>query len=496
MRLKFIFAVLLPMLFLSACKDTDEVGSTIQPDEDLLKVHSNKIYIESASVLMDSVLSKSSYLFLGKYTDAVLGQTQAEFVSQIDARLGVGGLKIPDTTVVLRSSTSSGIPSDLLSVENADYGLIKEITLPENKNVRADSVFFVIGFTDVFGDTTMITSAQQGIKIYALNKTLESSAIQKYYTNTNVADFCKMDTLLGKGNYNVRQNKDGITIKLDTKEGKDLGSRLVKIYQEGSAISTQRQFNDFFKGVYVSHSFHQGCIMKIYTAYILVYYSYDAKVSTTYQKRDTTINYRIPTYFSLSANKVVERVNLFNHIDLAEKFPLLQNNKINYTYTPAGMYTAVNIPFETMVDSIKLKAADTSKVMFNSARLTLFAKELDWKTDLSKTPNPYILLIHKDSIVPFFDRNRTPDGMTSFLASYNSTEKSYTFDLTRAVQKKLTGQHSFNENMVAIPIVVETIDDYLIYYRQQLWLTATMLHGKEAEEPKKPKLDVVYTERK
>jgi len=500
MRLKFIFVVLLPILFLSACKDSDQVGSSIQPDEDLLRVHSNKVYVESASMLVDSVLSKSSYFFLGMYTDAKLGQTKAEFMSQIDARLGVGGLTIPDTTVVSRYSTYSGIPSDYLTEEvNENYGPIEKITLP--KEITADSVFFVMGFTDVFGDTTKEPPAQQGIEVYALNKMLESSSIHKYYTNTNMADFYNKKDSLGEGNYNVLQNEDGIIIRLNTLKGKNLGDRLVKIYQKGSTINTQKQFNDFFKGIYVSHSFHQGCIMKIYTAYILVYYSYDAKISTTYQGRDTTIVHRLPTYFSLHANKAVERVNLFRHIDLKEKFPLLQNDEITYTYTPAGMYTAVNIPFETMVDSIRkpkkegAPEVDITKVMFNSARLTFFAKELNWKTDLNKTPNPYMLLIHKDSVVPFFHRNKTPDGMSSFIASYNSANESYTFDMTKAAQKKLTGQDSFNEDMVVVPIVVERIDN-LNYYRQQLWLTATMLHGKEAEEAKRPRLDMVYTERK
>ncbi|MDR1730100.1 MAG: DUF4270 domain-containing protein [Prevotellaceae bacterium] len=495
MRLKFVFVTLLPILLLSACKDTDQVGSSIQPDEDLLQVHSNKIYVESASVLMDSVLSKSSDLFLGKYTDAVFGQTQAEFISQIDARLGVNGLTIPDTTIVSSNSTYSGIPSDFLSKKDPAYGPVKEITLPENENVRADSVFFVIGFTDVFGDTTMMSSAQQGIKIYALNKTLESSAVHKYYTNTDIADFCKMDTLLGEGTYNVRENKDGIVIRLESTDGKQLGDRLINVYRKGSTINTQSQFNDFFKGIYVSSYFNESHIMKIYTAYLLVYYSFDANVSTTYQGRDTTINRRLPNYISLSANKAVERVNLFRHVDLVEKFPSLQNNKTTYTYTPAGMYTAVNIPFTTMVDSIENKPADTAKVMFNSVRLTFFAKKLDWKTDLNKTPNPYMLLIHKDSIVPFFHRNKIPDGASSFFAAYNKAGESYTFDLTKAAQRKLTGQNFFTDNLVVIPVVVEEIDNRN-YYRQQLWLTAAMLHGKEAEESKRPRLDMVYTERK
>jgi len=54
----------------------------------------------------------------------------------------------------------------------------------------------------------------------------------------------------------------------------------------------------------------------------------------------------------------------------------------------------------------------------------------------------------------------------------------------------------FSKNMVMVPIVIEPIDN-VNYYRQQLWITATMLYGsKSTDEAKRPRLDMVYTQRR
>jgi len=248
--------------------------------------------------------------------------------------------------------------------------------------------------------------------------------------------------------------------------------------------------------------------MNIESAYMLLTYSYDALITTTYGGRDTVINSAtlpkehnpLVSSIVISANKSVERVNLIEHADLKEKFSALQskNRGVTYTYTPAGIYTGVNVPFGVMVDSIKREVQDTTKVMFNIARLILYTKTSTNKASmLSGAPNPYMLLIDKDSIIPFFRKNKSPDAVSTFAASYSSANESYTFDITKAVQKKLSGENTpFSEKMVLVPIVVEQSDG-INYYRQQLWITATMLHGMESDDDtKKPRIDMVYTQRK
>jgi hypothetical protein len=502
MKLKSVFFILLSVFLLTGCEDNEEVGAIIQPSGDRLTTNSNMVDVLTSTVLSNAVLSKYDDLILGEYTDSKFGTIQAEFMSQIDAR--IKGLRIPETNVVSPSSSTLGIRSDLLKNFDSKYGDIKSIT--STRNLTVDSVVYLIQYgNDFFGDST----ALQAVNIYALNKTLNSDS-EKYFTNTEIAEFSKKDTLLGYAPYQI-QNSRQIRVPLDI----EFGKRLAKVYQGETAITTQAQFNDFFKGVYVSHSFNQGGIIKVEVSGILLYYSYEADIQTTYEGKDTIIDSKelknpdgsrfnpLVSSIFLSANNAVDRVILINRQSDEDFTSLLEETDVTYTYTPTGLYTNVQIPFSAMIDSIKAKQENeevdvdfSKKVFFNSAKLKIYTKELNWDTKLKKTPNSHILLIPRDSIVPFFYENRIPDEKYSFLGNYNETTKSYTFDLTKALQKKLADEVVLSENMVLVPIVVNQTDN-IYYYTQELWITATMLHGKNSPDvEKRPRIDMIYTQRK
>ena len=369
MKLKFVLFMCLSALLLSSCEDDGQVGSLIQPEEDLLHVYSNMVNISSSSVLVDSTLSKSSYFFLGEYTDPTFGKTKMEFLSQIDSR--IDGLTLPNTTIVSSTSTTTGILDTLLKGLDPKFGKITKIESPSNMEV--DSAYFYMGYEDdFFGDSTSL----QAVKVYALNKTLNNST--RYYTNTKASDFCNKDTLLGSLSYQIQNSR---TIKVPVSG--DYVNRLVKIYQKGSSVTSQTQFNNIFKGVYVSHSFNGGGIVKISVAGFLMYYTYDALLTTTYDGRDTVVNTAnikdksgkhlkiLASNVFLSANKSVARIDLVRHEGLESSFNSLTNNgsSYTYTYTPSGIYTSIDVPFSVMVDSVRRNAAGTTMVMFNSARM-------------------------------------------------------------------------------------------------------------------------------
>ena len=152
----------------------------------------------------------------------------------------------------------------------------------------------------------------------------------------------------------------------------------MNIYQGKTSIKTQSQFNNFFKGIYASHSFNEGAIIKISVAGIMVYYSYNAMISTTYNGKDTTINSAdlkndvgahynpLVSSIFISANSAVERVNLIDHIGLKENFSNIINETNTYTFTPAGLYTTIQIPSVTQLDQNRSAA---------SVRLSLLSEQ-------------------------------------------------------------------------------------------------------------------------
>lgn len=499
MKIKAFLALCLTIITLSACKDDGQVGSLIQPEEDLLHSFSNKVNIKTSSVLIDTTLSKSENLFLGEYTDATFGRTKMEFASQIDSR--IDGLTLPNTTVVSALSSYTGIVDTLLKGIDKKYGKI--ISIEETTDFHVDSAFFYIDYTnDIFGDTTSV----QAVSIYALDKTLESG--KKFFTSTDISNYCQKKNLLGSTSYQIR-NSRRIQIPIDTNYIK----QLTEVYTKNSNIKTQEEFNEVFKGIYASHSFNGGGIIKISVAGFSIFYTYEAKIKTTYDGRDTTINSKdikdkngshikiLASNVFLSANKAVTRINIISQPNLKSIFESkISKEDDTYLFTPAGIYTSVKIPYSTIIDSVKKYSKDTTKVMFNSVKLKVWTKNIDWKTEISKTPAYSLLMMHKDSVVSFFYSNKAPNGTNSFYASYDTASHSYSFDLTQAMQKKINGLQSFPEDMVILP-TLRTVSDnsgysYMYLYGQQLWITASILYGENAEDVmKRPRIDIVYTRR-
>lgn len=485
----FRIIVLCVCALLVGCSDEDGVGSIIQPEEDFLHSYSNGLEVGTSTIKSDSVLSKSESLLLGRYVDAKFGEIKAEFLTQLDARLG-GGIVLPDTTVVAANSGMSGILNSMLQSVDEKFGLIKSVYLPSNLTV--DSVVYIIQYgSDFMGDSTSL----QALSVYELTKELTN---QHYYTDVDVSEYCDKSNLLGATSFQVKNSRE-IRIPLKV----ELGEKLVSIYNTSSDIKTQEDFNSFFKGVYVSHSFNRGTILNVLVSGVLVYYSFDAIISTSYDGRDTvltssqiedrySINPLVSSIF-LSANKAVQRVNAIQHSDLESVYEDLQADTLTYVFTPSGFYTAVSIPFKSMMDSIRLNAEDTSKVMFNSVKLRFYYAKKYWDTDLLQSAN--MLLIDKKEVESFFYENKQPDGITSFVSSMDTTAKAYIFNITAATQEKIFGGGAYGDDLVLVPVVKTAVNGN-IYYRQQLWLTTALLYGDNVlNKEKRPRLDMVYTKR-
>jgi hypothetical protein len=77
----------------------------------------------------------------------------------------------------------------------------------------------------------------------------------------------------------------------------------------------------------------------------------------------------------------------------------------------------------------------------------------------------------------------------------DTTLKAYEFNMTAATQDKIFGSGAYGDDLVVVP-VLKTVVNGITYYRQQLWLTTTLLYGDDATNiTKRPCIDMVYTKR-
>ena len=482
-----LYAMCLTGILMSSCEEDSAIGSSIQPEEDILTAHHNHINISTRSVVSDSVLSKADYLLFGRYSDDIFGEIEAEYMTQLDAR--IGGIILPDTTVVSYSSATTGILNTILQDLDSKFGKITSVN--NARNFTIDSTIYLMQYSSGFwGDSTTLQSAQ----VYELNKAMDKP---KYYTNTNPEDYCDQSLLLGETNYQI-QNKREIRIPLSN----DFGKRISSFYTNGSG-TTQSDFNEYFRGVYVKQAFNEGTILKVDVSGILIYYHYDADIHTTVGGKDTMVTSEslkekygttpLVTSYFLSGNKTVKRANVVRHEDWGDMVQKLQESDSvqTYMYTPVGVYTEVEIPFDAIMDSVKQVAKDTTKVLFNSVRLALHKKEINDKY----LYNVQLLLIEKDSIENFFHNNKIPDGISSFTCTIDSEKNLYAFNLTRPTQNKIRQEgETYSRKMVLVP-VVKTLDGNDYSYKQQLWMTGTALYGAAAPDSLKPCVDIIYTKR-
>ena len=70
-RIKLIILFAFASIFLSSCDDnTDTIGNTLTDDTDRFEIYTDTFEVESRSIIIDSVLSKSKYNYLGHIKDS------------------------------------------------------------------------------------------------------------------------------------------------------------------------------------------------------------------------------------------------------------------------------------------------------------------------------------------------------------------------------------------------------------------------------------------
>ena len=70
-----------------------------------------------------------------------------------------------------------------------------------------------------------------------------------------------------------------------------------------------------------------------------------------------------------------------------------------------------------------------------------------------------ILLVERDSLSSFFEENSLPDNTNSFLATYNKTQKTYSFNNISSLVNSMYNKKGKSENwnkVVLIPVQVTT----------------------------------------
>lgn len=198
-----------------ACKNNARIGLEVAPQGQNIGTYMQDTFtVNVSTILLDTIAtSKTGNLWIGDYTDPNFGVLSAKTYSQL-----------------ILSNPSVSLP------EGAVF----------------DSLSFILKYGDLkFGDTTK----PFGLAVYQLTDTIHSSGT--YYHNSAIAYNA---TAIGNTTFNpanfVNRNQDSIHIKLNDALGQDLFSKF------GSpSLSTQANFNAYFKGILLASDGLNGSII-------------------------------------------------------------------------------------------------------------------------------------------------------------------------------------------------------------------------------------------
>ena len=423
----FLFASLLSGLFwLIACDDTiDRVGMGIQPRGDVIMSYGDSLVISGTTIKDPVLYAKTINGLLGNFYDPLYGQLKTGYVCQFYPAQGFG---------------------DQERIERIDA-----FASSRNEPFQIDSIQLKILYTTYVGDSL----SPMEVTVYPVREGV--SLTEDYYTPIQPADYCDLNEPLGKKVYTARDlnisdslnlanmaqnNYKAVSVSLPRKSGQRFYDEYKECLKDPNrkTFQTPEAMADFFPGLYVQSTLGSGCLLAVEKTTIFIYYSWVQEVKdSTSVSADTLVSAAV-----LDVTKEIIQLNEYvgSHDEQLWEVP---NAEKMYVKTPAGIFAQISIPMGELKNKIGNRK-------FSNVRLSIEAEPpSDWvytwgfpgtgATSLFSMSQSKMLLIEPDSIRPFFEKQKTADGKTTYFTTFDPSTYTYTFsNIANVIQHALDAQ--------------------------------------------------------
>lgn len=385
MKIKALGFIMLGMCITSCDDSTNTLG--IYTDSDNINASYSIYNAYTKSVWADSVLSNSNTCYLGYVTDPETGvQIKGEFLAQF------------------------GTPENY---EFPDYDLLVK---DEQGQIQADSIEIRLYYNDYYGDD----KNPMKLEVYELDTTHVIREDSIYYSNLDLASFVnpraegpiarKMFTVKDLTQSDETLSSSSYSPHVRILLPKEYGTFIMRKYFENK---------DFFKnsyqfirhvcpGFYFKLADGNGTMVHMSVSALNVYFSYkDVQKDTIYAGISR-----------FAATPEVLQHTSFQNQDLK---PLIEETDWTYLKTPAGIFTELTLPIDEIYkghEQDSISQAQLSLYRYNS---TLLPEQ----ESLGIPEN--LLMVRKQDMYKFFEEQKTTDGKTAYVTSFNSSYNTYTF---------------------------------------------------------------------
>lgn len=431
----------------SCDETTDTIGAGISGNMDNFISNADTFLIQSQTKLLGAVQSRSSKANLGCIRDYDTGALiRGSYTTQFYL---LSRALFPDI---------DSIRSTFPKIE--EFADTNHIAIDQ---VVSDTTYIYVVPTNVIGDSLQ----PMHLNVYELSKPIpdgktylsDFDPIKEGYVNTSkplksmtftMADQTVDSTTKAASDYsaifkiplNEEYEKDGVTY---SNFGTYIMQRYYKSVRDNDGVfSNPNAFAyNVFPGIYVTIDNGEGAMATISGTGLNIGFKYWSNEQKKRLRSHTTL---------FGTDEVLQTTRVETNKDALSN---LITNDFTYLKTPAGLYTELTIPVEKVMENHE-------KDSLSKAKVTLQCMNSDGYEGLTYSAPSHVLMIPADSVQSFFNAKKLTDGHTAFLATYNSTSSSYTFDnfagmISYMHNLKKNGKAGANWNKVAIvPVSVTT----------------------------------------
>lgn len=434
-KIKILSAISLSLI-LFACDDTtDTIGNSLTNDSDRFEIVTDTFTVTTKSVMADSILSRSPYNYLGHIKDP---ETNTYVTSSFTTQFAIlesfdNVAQFPDKDSICSRNTSGDIIADSCRLQLYFYSSIGDSLNPMKLTVHelAKPVEEGKAYYSNFNPETagLLRTDQNAIKK------------SKTYTvvDLNLSDSARA-LIVDKTNMeNIAVSLNDKYIDASGRQYNNYGTYIMQKYYENPAnFKNSYSFtHNVCPGFYIKSTDGIGVMSEVYMAELIVFYRFVSN--------DSVYN---GSKLLSGTEEVMQTTYISNDKNSIRK--LADDQTCTYLKTPVGIFTEMELPVDMIKQNHETDTLSSAKIVLNH-----------YHSDNSLIPVPKnIMMIPKDSLYKFFEHKNLPDNRTSYLATYSSSNNTYTFNnistlITEMYNKKLTGKTTADWNKVVIvPVAI------------------------------------------
>ena len=370
----------------------------------------------------------------------------------------------PDSFLLGECDTHFGtIKADLLTQLTCPEGF----KYPGDGTAVVDSVCLYLYYNNWYGDG----NSPLGIVVYEIDKQpLKDN--QRYYSNIDETDYCSfadstcivaqskiiVPSTPFDSSYSSQSESYVPTIRIKLTD--EFAQRFFKIKD----FSSQKAFNDLFKGLYIRTDFGGGNVLYLKDITMTIFYHFN-------MIRDGANDTILHDTRSFYVNEEVRQINRYTYPNRKSVLnTYAQITDTNYIVSPANIYTELTIRMDSIYNRINHQLEDTAayRVYVNKADLTIDVLYSDSATNRPRDnwdrPASYMMLIQKDEMENFFSKNKVPSDSVAIITSLSVKTDTldnifynYTYDLADMLTKQIRSRNKVEElTYVLVPVSVTT----------------------------------------